>query len=92
MPFPYGLQRTSLGEPIAGPMLCAKALEFNKYLNGSAAFKGSAGWLHNFKKHHEIRELEIQGKKLRSDHGTAQTLKLKFLDVVVKNGFSKDNV
>ncbi|XP_023312436.1 jerky protein homolog-like [Anoplophora glabripennis] len=42
-------QRRSLGEPISGPLLCEKALDFNKQLNGSPDFNASSGWLAKFK-------------------------------------------
>jgi hypothetical protein len=85
-------QRRSLGEPISGPMLCEKALQFNKSLEGPADFKASAGWLNNFKKRHGIRELEIQGEKLSSDHVAAQTFKQKFIDMVTENQYTRDDI
>ena len=73
-------------------MLYEKAIEFSKSLNGSANFKASSGWLHHFKKRHGIPELEVQGDKLYLYHGAAQTFRLKFYNMVVKNSFSRDNM
>ncbi|KAK9701880.1 Tc5 transposase DNA-binding domain [Popillia japonica] len=42
-------QRRSLGEPISGPSICEKALQFNEQPNGPKDFKASSGWLKNFK-------------------------------------------
>lgn len=38
------VQRRSLGEPISGPLLCEKALDLNKKLEGPSDFKASSGW------------------------------------------------
>ncbi|GFX77517.1 jerky-like protein [Trichonephila clavipes] len=59
------------GYPILGPLLCEKALELNEKLGGSADFKSSTGWLKNFKSHHGIRELHIEGESLSSDKNSA---------------------
>ncbi|KAJ8871377.1 hypothetical protein PR048_027694 [Dryococelus australis] len=50
-------QRRSLREPISGPMICEKALQFNEQLNGPKDFKASSGWLKNFKSRHGIRDV-----------------------------------
>ena len=54
-------------EPISGPLICEKALQFNEQLTGPKDFKVSSGWLNNFKSRHGIRELDIEGEKLSSD-------------------------
>ena len=60
-------QKRSMGEPISGPLLCEKALQFNEKLGGSPDFKASSGWLKNSKSRHGIRELQIEGEKLSGD-------------------------
>lgn len=60
-------QRRSLGEPISGPLICEKVLQFNEQLNEPKYFKASSGWFKNFKNRHGIRELDVQGEKLSSD-------------------------
>lgn len=39
------LQKRSIGDPVTGPMLKEKALEFNALLNGPLNFKASNGFL-----------------------------------------------
>lgn len=85
-------QRRSLGEPLSGPLVCEKALQFNEKLGGPADFKASSGWLRNFKLRHGIRELEIHGEKLSSDLNAAETYKKRFPAMVREKGYSKDDV
>ncbi|XP_069684528.1 protein bric-a-brac 1-like isoform X12 [Periplaneta americana] len=53
-------ERRRLGEPISGPLICEKALDLNKKLDGPPDFKASSGWLQNFKTRHGIRELQTE--------------------------------
>lgn len=85
-------QRRSLGEPVSGPLICEKALYFNKKLGGSADFKASTGWLKNFKTRHGIRELNVQGESLSSDSSAAESFKKTFSDFVKNSGFSRTDV
>lgn len=85
-------QRRSLGEPISGPLICEKALQFNEQLNGPRDFKASSGWLKNFKSRHGIRELDIQGEKLSSDLAAGRTFIEKFIKDALEKGYSRDDV
>ncbi len=58
------IQRRGKGDPISGPMVCEKTLLMNEKLGGPKDFKASHGWLHNFKSHHGIHELDVQGERL----------------------------
>lgn len=58
------VQKRSEGLPLSGPFICGKALFFNSKLNGDQNFKAIVGWLHNFKRRHGIRELNIEVEKL----------------------------
>ncbi|XP_015276635.1 PREDICTED: jerky protein homolog-like isoform X1 [Gekko japonicus] len=68
----------SLGEPVSGPLLCEKALEMNRKLNGNPDFKASSGWLARFKSRHGIHHLGIHQEKLSVDPSAAQCLKQEF--------------
>ena len=48
-------QRSILGEPISGPIICEKAFIINKKLGGDPHFKATTGWLQKFKLRHGIR-------------------------------------
>ena len=85
-------QRRSLGEPISGPLICEKALQFNEQLNGPKDFKASSGWLKNFKSRHGIRELDIEGEKLSSDLAAGRVFKEKFIKEALEKGYSRDDV
>lgn len=85
-------QRRSLGEPISGPLICEKALQFNEQLNRQTDFKASSGWLQNFKFRHGIRELDIQGENLSSDLEAGNTFIEKFIKDAIEKGYSRDDV
>ncbi|XP_050338865.1 jerky protein homolog-like [Bactrocera neohumeralis] len=71
--YTWFLQKRACGQPISGPLLCEKALDFNQKLGGDNSFKASCGWLARFKSRHGIRELEIQGKKLSANVASANS-------------------
>lgn len=85
-------QRRSLGEPISGPLLCEKALDFNQKLNGPLDFKASSGWLSKFKQRHGIRQLDVQGESLSGDAVASEAFVKTFKETVVNAGFSRDDV
>ena len=60
-------QKRSQGLSISGPLLCEKALDFNKKLGGSDSFVASKGCLTNFKNRHAIRQLKLEGESLSAD-------------------------
>lgn len=66
-------QKRAQGEPISGPILCEKAVQFNEKLEGPSNFQASTGWLKRFKSRHGIRELQIQGEKLSAKKKDSET-------------------
>lgn len=60
-------ERRSIGERISGPLICEKALELNRELNGPSTFKASKGWLKNFKLRHGIRKFPIQNDRIKAE-------------------------
>lgn len=85
-------QRRSLGEPISGPLLCEKALDFNKQVNGPPDFKASGGWLSNFKQRHGIRQLDVQGEMLSGDSAAAESFLKTFENITLDKQLSRDDV
>ncbi|KAK9751248.1 Tc5 transposase DNA-binding domain [Popillia japonica] len=85
-------QSRSLGEPISGPLICEKGLQFNEQLNGPKDFKASSGWLKDFKNRHGIRELDVQEEKLSSDLAAGIAYKGKFVKEALKNCYSRDDI
>ena len=81
-----------MGQPISGPLLCEKALLFNQELSGNSDFKASTGWLRAFKSRHRIRELQIEGETLSGDSNAANTFTNLFLNLVQKEGYTRDDV
>ncbi|GLV36491.1 cag [Carabus blaptoides fortunei] len=49
-------EKRQTGAPVTGSVLCEKALQLNKQLNGDPNFKASSGWLSNFKLRHKFKE------------------------------------
>jgi len=66
---------TSTGQPISGPLLYEKALQFNNKLGGDESFVASTRWLYRFKSRHRIRELEIQDQKMSANVDAASSFK-----------------
>ena len=60
-------QQRSLGVPISGPLICAKAIKLNRLMEGDPKFSASIGWLQKFKFRHGIRQLDIVGEQLSAD-------------------------
>lgn len=87
------VQKRSEGIPLSGPIVCEKALLFNAKMNGDPNFKASAGWLHNFKSRHGIRELNIEGEKLSAASAeTVESFKKKFQEMVAKMGLCPEQI
>ncbi|KRX23784.1 Jerky -like protein-like [Trichinella nelsoni] len=63
------LQKRALDQPISGPILQEKALDFSTKLSIDN-FVASSGWLRNFQRRYGIRELKINGEKLSADNET----------------------
>ncbi|XP_049862686.1 jerky protein homolog-like [Schistocerca gregaria] len=85
-------QKRSEGEPISGPILCEKAMQFNEKLGGPSNFKANTGWLKRFKSRHGIRELTIQGEKLLAGSSAADTFNVKLRDVLGEEDYALENV
>ncbi|KAJ8891368.1 hypothetical protein PR048_010884 [Dryococelus australis] len=51
------VKQQSLTRCTERPMICEKALRFNKQLNGPKDFKASSGWVMNIKSRHSIRDV-----------------------------------
>lgn len=61
-------QKRSEGVPISGSLLCEKAIELSKILQGEETnFKASEGWKWAFCKMHGIRKLSFHGEKHSAD-------------------------
>lgn len=86
------VQVRGIGMPISGLMLCEKALECNKLLNGNPNFKGSSSWLAKFKLRHGIRTLDISGEKLSTDSDAAEAFKISFNELLIEEEYSLQNV
>lgn len=78
----------SLSEPKSGPLLCGKALDFNKQLNGPPNLKASSEWLNNFKQRHGIRQLDVQGEMLSGDSAAAEL----FIKITIDQQLARDDV
>ncbi|KAJ8720806.1 hypothetical protein PYW08_006271 [Mythimna loreyi] len=85
-------QKRAQGEPISGPILCEKAVQFNEKLEGPSNFQASTGWLKRFKSRHGIRELQIQGEKLSADSSAAESFKIKLRDIMNQEKYALENV
>lgn len=61
------IQQRLSGQPVTGPMLCAKAKDFNKEFEGDPNFKASSGWLENFKIRRGIKQTDMDGDSFSMD-------------------------
>lgn len=52
--FTWFLQKRACDQPLSGPLLSEKALDFNRMLGRDTSFKVSCGWLARFKSRHGI--------------------------------------
>ena len=85
-------QKYSQGLSISGPLLCKKALDFNKKLGDSDSFVASKGWLTNFKNRHAIRQLKLEGESLSADAKAAADFKKEFIKLLQEEGYSRDQI
>ncbi|KRX33839.1 Jerky -like protein-like [Trichinella murrelli] len=79
------LQKRALDQPISGPILQEKALDFSTKLSIDN-FVASSGWLRNFQRRHGIRELKIHGEKLSADSESAAKFTATLNDFIRKEG------
>lgn len=90
--FKWFTQKRCQGEPISGPILCEKAVQFNEKLGGTSNFQASTGWLKRFKSRHGIRELQIEGEKLSADSSAAESFRMKLRDILNQENYALENV
>ena len=90
--FKWFTQKRCQGEPISGPILYEKAVQFNEKLGGTSNFQASTGWLKRFKSRHGIRELQIEGEKLSADSSAAESFKIKLRDILNQENYALENV
>ncbi|CAH1967063.1 unnamed protein product [Acanthoscelides obtectus] len=90
--FTWFSQKRSSGQPINGPLVCEKALDFNKKLGGDPKFSASQGWLDKFKSRHGIRQLDIQGEKLSADSSSASGFVTRFSEILREDGYDLELV
>ncbi|KHJ41139.1 centromere binding protein B, DNA binding protein [Trichuris suis] len=84
------MQKRSIGQPISGPLLCEKALDFSIKLGGSSNFRASTGWLQKFKKRHWIREIEIHGEKLSASESSASKFRDEMKSYLEQQGYKDE--
>ncbi|KFD63340.1 hypothetical protein M514_07271 [Trichuris suis] len=84
------MQKRSIGQPISGPLLCEKALDFSIKLGGSSNFRASTGWLQKFKKRHWIREIEIHGEKLSASESSASKFQDEMKSYLEQQGYKDE--
>lgn len=91
--FMWFTQLRSKGSPVSGPLLQEKAIEFhNKFKDGEEEFTASRGWLHRWKTRYGIRELNISGEKLSSDHEIVVSFKDRFKTLIDQENLSLQQI
>lgn len=91
--FMWFTQLRSKGSPVSGPMLQEKAIEFHeKFKDGEEEFTASRGWLHRWKTRYGIRELNISGEKLSSNHAIVLQFKDEFEALIKDGDFSPQQI
>ena len=85
-------QKRIQGLSISGPLLCEKALDFNKKLRGSDSFVASKGSPTNFKNRQAIRQLKLEGESLSADAKAAADFKKEFTKLLQEEGYSRDRI
>jgi len=86
------LQMRSLGNPVSGPVLQEKAIVFNNLFNGRKDFHASNGWLHKWKKRHQIRQLTITGERLSADEEGSANFSTGFCKFIGDHHYSRDQI
>ena len=89
--FKWFTQKRCQGEPISGPILYEKEVQFNEKLGGSN-FQASTGWLKRFKSRHGIRMLQIEEEKLSANSSAAESFKIKLRDILNQENYALENV
>ena len=91
--FLWFTQKRSKGVPISGSLLCEKATELSKILQGEETnFKANEGWKWAFCKRHGIRKLSFQGEKLSAKKEAAEQFVPRFRKLVEEKLLSHNQV
>ncbi|VVC25162.1 DNA binding HTH domain, Psq-type,Homeobox domain-like,HTH CenpB-type DNA-binding domain,DDE superfamily [Cinara cedri] len=90
--FTWFMQNKASKKPISGPLLCEKALYFNKKLRGDSSFVASTGWLRNFKSRHGIRQREMYRKNSSANIPAAELFSDNIKKYIEKYKFDMDFV
>lgn len=86
-------QLRGMGSPVSGPMLQAKAIEFQKkFKDGEDNFSASDGWIYRWKKKYGIRQLNISGEKLSANASEVVEFQSKINEVVLNEGLTYDQI
>jgi len=85
-------QMRSLGNPVSGLVLQEKAMVFNNLFNGRKDFHASNGWLHKWKKRHQIRQLTIAGERLSADEEGSANFSIGFCKFIGDHHYSRDQI
>ena len=87
------VQARADGAPISGPVVCAKATNLDKQLNGEdSTFKASSGWLMRWKKRHGIGCNAISGDIKSADNEAAEQYPTKLHEILDEGGYTEDQV
>lgn len=90
--YEWFIQKRSLGEPISGPILMAKAADINTKIGGNHDFKATEGWLMRFKNRHGIRQLTLHGESLEADTDAANLFKTDLEEKIKRLNLNRDIV
>lgn len=82
------------GAPISGPILQEKALKFYEEFKeeGVSGFTASNGWLDRWKQRYGVKQLSICGEKLSADPNSVGEFKIKFQELIEKEGLTGDQI
>uniref|UniRef100_A0A1B6ERC5 HTH CENPB-type domain-containing protein n=1 Tax=Cuerna arida TaxID=1464854 RepID=A0A1B6ERC5_9HEMI len=82
------------GVPISGPILQEKALKFYEEFKeeGDSGFTASNGWLDRWKQRYGVKQLSICGEKLSADPNSVGEFKIKFQELIEKEGLTGDQI
>uniref|UniRef100_A0A8C4RMN9 HTH CENPB-type domain-containing protein n=1 Tax=Erpetoichthys calabaricus TaxID=27687 RepID=A0A8C4RMN9_ERPCA len=90
--FEWFKQKHTKGCPVSGPLLLNKAKWFHCEIKIPEPFAASQGWLQCFESRHGIRQLDIEGEKLRGDSDAAALYVTEFKRLVKAHDLSPDQL
>ncbi|XP_058791807.1 jerky protein homolog-like [Phymastichus coffea] len=85
-------KKCAAGIPVSGEKMKEESLRLNKEKGLSPDFKANNGWLKNFKKGYNIRELATQGEKLSADTAGADNFKNTLTSYLEEEGYDLNQV